>query len=226
MITANHDRHVAGRLKSDAAGQRRIAIRGACSSRDARLPGRRRDRGGGPYPGITARRDTAAQMLAQQRWAPPRAGHPRQPARLTRPTSGPACHHRFLRRPGTPGPGITEDGHFTGAGTRQHVAGAIRPMPPRSSWVRQILSCRGELDARQQFGGDPLGSARGRGPRWCGPYAADQVADAWVAVERGPGHAGCCRDGAEIDGLAGAVQVRDGVAGFSERRLVQACISA
>ncbi len=57
--------------------------------------------------------------------APPRAGHPRQPARLTRPTSGPAFHHRFLRRPGTPGPGITQDGHIAGAGTRQHVAGAI-----------------------------------------------------------------------------------------------------
>jgi hypothetical protein len=40
MITADHDRHVAGRLESDAAGQRRIAIREACSSRDARLPGR------------------------------------------------------------------------------------------------------------------------------------------------------------------------------------------
>jgi hypothetical protein len=226
MSTANHDRHVAGtarkrrRRPTTHRDPRSVLIPGCSPSRPASRPRRR------PKPGITARRDTAAQMLAQQRWAPPRAGHPRQPARLTRPTSGPACHHRFLRRPGTPGPGITEDGHITGAGTRQHVAGAIRPMPPRSSRVRQILSCRGELDARQQFGGDPLGSARGRGPRWCGPYAADQVADAWVAVERGPGHAGCCRDGAEIDGLAGAVQVRDGVAGFSERRLVQACISA
>lgn len=36
----------------------------------------------------------------------------------------PACHHRFLRRPGTPGLGITQDGHIAGAGTRQHVAGA------------------------------------------------------------------------------------------------------
>ena len=32
MITANHDRRVAGRLESDAAGRRRIAIRGACSA--------------------------------------------------------------------------------------------------------------------------------------------------------------------------------------------------
>ncbi len=66
MITANHGRHVAGPLESDAAGQRRIAIRGACSSRDARLPGRRRGRGGGPCPGIMARRDTAAQMPTRQ----------------------------------------------------------------------------------------------------------------------------------------------------------------
>jgi len=45
----------------------------------------------------------------------------------------PACHHRFRRRPGTPGLGITQDGHTAGAGTRQHVAGAVRPVPPRSS---------------------------------------------------------------------------------------------
>jgi hypothetical protein len=53
-----------------------------------------------------------------------------------------------------------------------------------------------------------------------GAQAADQVADVWVAVEPGPGYSGCCGNGCEIDGLAGAVQVLDGVAGFSEGRLV------
>ena len=135
---------------------RSVLIPGCPPSRPASRPRRRpmpRDHGAPRHCRPDA--DPAARV-------PPRAGHPRQPARLTRPASGPACHHRFLRRPGTPGLGITQDGHIAGAGTRQHVAGAARPMPPRSSWVRQIL-----------MPGDSMrdsGSPAQTPPRHCWPH--------------------------------------------------------
>ena len=57
-------------------------------------------------------------------------------------------------------------------------------------------------------------------PRWRGPESDDQVADVWVTVEPCSGHVGGVGDGAEGDGLTGAVEGFDGVASAGNGGLV------
>ena len=93
------------------------------------------------------------------------------------------------------------------AGCLLAEGGVLGPQPG------DLLVCGVQAGA-QRFGAGALGGPGGGCPCWFGAQPGDQVAGGGVAVEPGPGDAGCGGDGAEGDWLAGAVEALDGLAGF------------